>query len=677
MIKKHTFLIVGCFLSSTAFADQEADLFNLSLSELLQTKVTIASKNEETTRSSPSSVTIFTRKDIKNMGVSSWIELINQVPGFYSMMNSVEGNQSHLVIRGHAQTYANTLLVLLNGHRINDDYTGGINYVIRFMELADVERIEIIRGPGSAIYGSNAFSGVINILTEPTNNVSLSYGEFTTQKLQANYATTNNNWTIGAGVSYSRDHGEHFDGIYDPFNLQTFTHDARKTKQVRAYLSNDTTHIFAQYLDSEIDDYYLFRRLRDGVNHLKLDHLMFGLNHKFYDSDTFSLELSGGLQTAKRNSLGALDPQGEAPFENADFLFGVNFEYSSKNIALDSRYQVNQDVTLNSGLSITQSQVPRSFLRSNFDIYGDFSELTNVTLFDADEQRVVLDKKRKISSAYLQTQWQATPKLKLTAGIRHDGYNDINGALMPRFATIYDIDNRQTVKLLYGQAYKAPSLGDLYDDESGLASGQTIGSQTLKASEMETLELVYFRKFDAHQFIATYFDNHQINIISYQPDGQGNQFLANVASNDAKGIEIEYNWQANDKLRLNTSITHLLTNETYLGVETDLTKSEAIVPENLANFNLFYRHESLSFNLNGNWRSNVEALKDGHLWLFNANINKQINDDFDISFKVSNLLDEKYFTSSHTSLGLDVNGNEVMKFPARGRHALLQVSYTF
>ena len=169
------FLFTLLFIPFLCSGEESIDLFDLSLTDLLNLKVSIASKNDETIKNSPSSVTIFTRNDIDKMGITSWTELISQVPGFYSMVNPVEGNQSHIVMRGHAQTYANTLLILLNGHRVNDDYTGGINFFIQFMDLADVERVEIIRGPGSSIYGSNAFSGVINILTKPQNKISSNY----------------------------------------------------------------------------------------------------------------------------------------------------------------------------------------------------------------------------------------------------------------------------------------------------------------------------------------------------------------------------------------------------------------------------------------------------------------------------------------------------------------------
>lgn len=666
---------MGYFLSTLSTANPSEDILGMTLKELLNVKVSIGSKNEETIRNSPSSVTIFTGDDINKMGITSWVQLISQVPGFYSMMNPVEGNQSHIVMRGHAQTYANTLLVLLNGHRINDDYTGGLNYLIQFMDLADVKRVEIIRGPGSAIYGSNAFSGVLNILTEPKNDISISLGEFNKKRTLLNYSVPLGigDWNFATSLSFTNEDGEQFKNAFDPFFLQTNTKDPRQTKQLRTYLSNEDSRFFGQYINSKRQDYYLFRRLRDGVNQLETKHLTLGFNHKLIVSEETNLALSAGYQQASRESLGTLTPQGVAPFENNDFLFGVSLKYHSMNLNLDSKYQINDNLTLNSGLSFYESQVPDAYIKSNFDLYGDFSELAEVITFNQPDQRTVLDKKRQVRSAYLQAQWQINEAIKVTSGLRFDGYNDIKDATTPRLGLVYQLDQKQTLKLLYGKAYRAPSLGDLYDEESGL----TIGSDQLKASEIKTIELVYFRAMQKSQFITTLFSNQQINIIGYQPDGNGNQALANVASNDAEGIELELIFHPIKDFRLSTSISHLWKNETYLAELTGLPKSEDVSAENLMNFNLFYQHEDWSFNLNGNWRSDVAVLKDGGLFLLNSNIQKDITNNMTVSLAINNLLDESYFTSSHTAIGIDDNGAQIRQFPARGRQILLTLSYNF
>lgn len=655
-------------------ANENVDLFALSLADLLEVKVNISSKNTETIRESSSSVTVFTQHDIAELGIGNWSGLLNQVPGFYNMMNAVEGNQSHIIIRGHAQKYANTLLLLINGHRINDDYTGGINYLIRYMELADVKRVEIIRGPGSAIYGSNAYSGVINIITQSQNRVAFSVGEFNTKKLLVSYTHKVKNWQLGATLSHYQDDGDFFTDVFDRSALQTTTKDPHDATQLRIYLQNDNTQVFGQYLGSDRKDYYLFRRLRDGVTEQDLRHQLLGFHHNIHKTEDVSLDFSGGYQKGKRKSLTALEPKGEAPFEKVDFLFGEYLTYRSYNIAIDGKYQWDELLLLNAGFSYVSSQVPDAFLQSNFDLYGDFELLPQVKTFNQDEQRIVLDKNRIITSAYVQAQWKLNGNINLTSGLRYDGYNDVDNVLMPRLGMIYQLDNQQTIKILYGEGYRAPSLGDLYDEESGL----TIGSQTLNASEIKTLELAYFLSFSRGEVSTTIFHNKQSNLIGFKPDAFDNQVLDNVANNDAIGLEFTWLWQPITSIRVKGSITHLLKNKTVIGESLRLPTSEQISPKTYMNYSLDYKKQAWSFNINGTLRTSVNVLDDDSaLWLINSHVQWQVSNQSKFMLTVKNLTDEDYATSSYSIIGSDSQNQPVQEYPARGRQAMLTYGYEF
>ncbi|MBL4908504.1 MAG: TonB-dependent receptor [Alteromonadaceae bacterium] len=673
-MKSSSLFIFLLFLSGNILAEENNnDYLDLTLAQLMRTKISIATKTDETLQNSSSTVTVFQQNQIREMGIETWTELLSQVPGFYSMMNAVEGNQSHVIIRGHAQKYANTLLVLLNGYRLNDDYTGGINYLIRYMDLNDVDRIEIIRGPGSAIYGSNAYSGVINIITSSQKQLKLSYGELNTIKLSAGFNKQFKSWSAGGNLSFQQDDGDTFSPVFDRSNLQNSTTDPRHVIQLRAYLSNNNTKFFSQYLSSIRRNYYLFRRLRDNVSKIKLTHFITGIKHQFIDNDKYNLSAMVSYQYATRGSLTALTPQGEPPFENADFLFGENFDYRSINSNIDSHYQINTHLLLSAGLAYSESQVPHGYLKSNFNLFSNFEPLPKITVFTKDNQRVIENKTRIISSAYLQTKWQINTKLSLTTGLRYDGYNDVNNALMPRLTSIYNIDKNQTIKLLYGQAYRVPSLGDLYDDESGL----TAGNRNLKASEIKTFEFSYLKTLSKLQLIATAFANNQINLIGFKSNDTGGVSLGNVAKNHAKGTELEFIYQTNKNIRTTLAITHLWHNSTDLGLSTGLPMSERIAPKTYLNFSTQYNYQNWSFNLNGNWRSAVDVLPGGGLWLLNSNIVLKSNQQHSFGFKINNIMNVKYLTSSYIPLGKDQNNNNIQYYPARGRIAILSYQYKF
>ena len=141
------------------------ELMKMDLEELLNVKISVASKFNEEQVLSPSNVTVFTKKEIERMGLRSLDELINFVPGFQSQKQVSYGNSSTIQVRGKPENgyLSKDVLVLKDGVRLNDYLTGGSSFITRSINIQNLEKIEIIRGPGSALYGSNAFLGVINL----------------------------------------------------------------------------------------------------------------------------------------------------------------------------------------------------------------------------------------------------------------------------------------------------------------------------------------------------------------------------------------------------------------------------------------------------------------------------------------------------------------------------------
>jgi outer membrane receptor for ferrienterochelin and colicins len=665
-------LYLCCFCSTVAKAADNSDIYSFSLEELLNMHVSIASRNEIPLAKTPSSVSLFTREDIDRLGLRTLGDLLTRVPGFYSMMDSVEGNSSHMVMRGHAQNYANTLLVLLNGQRINDDYTGGLNYFIRYLSIRDASKIEVIRGPGSALYGSNAYSGVINIITDAKPEVSATIGSLGTTALYLSEQLTLADWQLAASLNFYRDEGYEFTHVFDPSGLQTTTNDPKTVEQLNLSAKDQNSSINFQYLHSKRQNYYLFRRLRDGVAELELSHWTLYGSHQLWQQDKWTVDISGGYQHASRESLSALVAGGTPPYEQADFLFGEDFEYQSANIALDAIYQFSDEIKLNLGSFFSTSDIPRAYLKSNYNLYGDEEYLGEMITFDTNTaQRTVLDKTRRIQSVYAQSEWQMTRQITLTAGLRLDTYNDIDNALTPRLSLVHAIDENQGYKLIYAEAYRAPSLGDLYDEENGL----TVGSQTLKANELNSIEAVYYWYGAQTAVTATVFDNHHQHIVG-RINTDNLSFLANIGSNNARGLELQLQWQPNINWLLKSDMTHLFTNQTHIVEGAGLTPSEIIAPKSYLNYEIQYVPNDWSLSLSGNWRSEVEALrKQGSLLLINAHIRYRWSQDVHWELSIKNLSDERYSTSAYSPLGTAKNGQRVQELPARGRQLSLELNY--
>jgi outer membrane receptor for ferrienterochelin and colicins len=656
------------------YADEKSniDLFALSMEQLLDVSVSVSNKTETKITVSPASVSLFSRQDISALGVTNLIELLHHVPGFYPAFSPVEGNQSYLVTRGHAQKYANTVLFLLNGRRINEDYTGGINYLIRHFNLTNVKRVEVIRGTGSALYGSNAFNGVVNIITGAEDYVSISAGSHGMMATDFSVNTQLGEWKLGLAGAFYQDDGQQYYDIFDRLGLQTTTQDPRDNQQLELSLqyADFSWHSFLQRFAFE--DYYLFRRVSDEHNEAQLENWIHQATYQLWQQDEEHLTFSAQLQKGERQSLAMLAPQDDDEFMEADFLFGEQFSHQSIQLALDGAKRLNESWLLSSGLEWIESKLPEGYIKSNYNLYGELEWLGDVTVFNLESQRIVLDKTRYIRSAYLQTETLLTDKLTLTMGLRWDGYNDIDSKLNPRLALVYQPWTQHVFKGIYGEAYRVPSLGDLYDEESGL----TQGNLSLRPSVIKSYELVYNYTGSEFFMSSTLFHNEISDLIGF--DSADTVSLANIAENSASGIELEWRWNMTDSIRLRGHGTHLFENKSVVKAQASLTPSEQLSPDT-------YLMTILDWQINTHWqpqlqwsyRSQIDITSDPDaLSLMNALLTYQPSSSHRWQLMVSNLLDKRYQVPVIQQIG-SADGQAINELPTRGREVSLRYVWHF
>ena len=161
-----------CLMLFMPVGNEEAADRSPSLAQFLQdmenlsVPITVASRSEEELGKAPSMVTVFTRSEIQAMGVRTLEELLNYVPGYQVFSEIENGLQGFISARHSRSALSNTVLVLLDGVRLNNSHTGEATLLTRLISMDQVRQVEIIRGPGSALYGANAFLGVVNIVSE-------------------------------------------------------------------------------------------------------------------------------------------------------------------------------------------------------------------------------------------------------------------------------------------------------------------------------------------------------------------------------------------------------------------------------------------------------------------------------------------------------------------------------
>ena len=159
--------VVGWILATTLIAGTASatdDLLELSLEDLMEVEVTSVSKKAEVRRDAAAAITVISSEDLRRSGLTSVPEALRLVPGV--QVSRIDASRWAISIRGFQQEFSNKLLVLLDGRSLYTPLFGGVVWNEHNVSIDDIERIEVVRGPGGTLWGANAVNGVINIISK-------------------------------------------------------------------------------------------------------------------------------------------------------------------------------------------------------------------------------------------------------------------------------------------------------------------------------------------------------------------------------------------------------------------------------------------------------------------------------------------------------------------------------
>jgi len=247
-------------------------LIDMELEELMNVDVISASKIAQKVLEAPSSVTVFSRQELMSMGITSIEELLNFVPSFQATRESIYNQGYRVISRGQStpQTSYN-ILFMINGERLNTDFTGGALAINHFITLANVKQVEVIRGPGSALYGTNAFTGVVNIITVTEGKeVFANRGNLGSKEFYTNLSHQGDSWKTSLFARYYEDKGQAYGKRYLTNDPNTTTvYDPRVGRD--AYLSatwHDQLSIDLRHTERQLDGFLGGRGVSvDGINY--------------------------------------------------------------------------------------------------------------------------------------------------------------------------------------------------------------------------------------------------------------------------------------------------------------------------------------------------------------------------------------------------------------------------
>lgn len=530
----------------------DSDYFLETLNEATE----IATKTKLNIDYVPGTVTIIKGNELKSMGVTNLNQLnaYDMVVGMESVVSSLRGVGSMYGAIG------NKIKWMLNGRvietelRETDDW--GKGPVFTPIPVDFIERVEFIRGAGSALYGGNAIFGVINIITK--KNVSGVFGEFEYLR-GSNIAKHTGVYTnikegdLSIDLSLSTYKSDGYD-LY--VGLDGHFYNDTTAKQTPAYGPGDLpAHSKAYNLmtDFNYKDYkfwvYNFQT-KTGQGYVD-----------WYPTDVLPPDDGRYIKTMENTMIGLeksflfndikITPEiGLSIYENpADryFKYPANFiilaltqesytdekfrsrEYKEQKSygQIDLEYQAKNHMLMG-GVFFQNTKIIKDKTFRNYTINSPES----IEWFE--HTGLLKDKKHRNQQAiYIQDIWDITDDIAITTGIRYDYFSDVDEAFSPRIAGVYSINNSNILKMQYSRSFRPPSFFEAYGYMS---------PYVLKPETVDTYEIGYIFKYDESTFKATLFKSYMNDMIIQHYRSYYFENLKDKAKVD--GLELEYEWKS-------------------------------------------------------------------------------------------------------------------------------------
>lgn len=614
-----------------ANAAEEQDLFSLSFEDLLNVQVDIASKTNETLSSVPSTISVFSRKQIQALGVDNAYEVMNFVPG----MQSTRGDWVGAVPKDHARGVyldSGNVLVMINGERVNESSFGKASVYMPYIPIEIIEKIEFIRGPGSALYGSNAFLGVMNIVTsKERNTLQLVLGNNARYGATGQFNTSlSDDTSLFASFSYDQKDGESYpQGVKDPL----------EALYLEAGVDYKKLQLRARYNETSLDEFLNLAGYSTQNQHTS-DNTFVGVKYNWIDNDKLKLDSSYSFTKHNISSAGLIATFDDIP----DFLVGPAWQTTDSKFETELSYQFDNQWQLAAGIEYSEAKQTEAGVRTS---YYDFDS-EQIIIDPAFEQQGIVSvmdfpefSSLKFTfetlSAYGQLKIPYSDALTLFIGARYDDVNDIDSKLSPRLAGVYKINSEHTVKLQYGESFRTPVTNELFSNDD-----VTIGNPSLRSESIKTTELVWHYKTSELQANAVLFYNELNDFINIEPTLSDDALFTftNSFNTQNSGIELDSTWQSSK----NFSITGTYTQYFEDPINASFKRFASII----SSYNL---SDSWQVSLNLLWRDTVEVssetgahFKQSAYSLLGGSLKWQLNNNSQLMLKAENLLGKKYNT---------------------------------
>ncbi len=548
--------------------------------------VVTATRVEESVEDVAQDVTVITAEDIKKHSYETISDILNDVIGVKIKEYGNRGNSSSISVRAST---AEQVLILIDGKRLNKPSSGQFDLNDIPVPLENIERIEVLRGASSALYGADAMGGVINIITKrpdkPMNKARIQYGRFDTKNLLFTTSRKLNDFGYFFSVEREDSHGFRADTDYKLWNLNgKLTYDISK-----------------------------------DVN------ILFNIDY-------------GHKELGSPGSTGWPTPGARQWNENG--FYGVTLNAKNSKFNIYSHY--NRIHYINPGRgenSIHKNHIRGIDAQTSFAL-GEINLITvgaEILQEDVNSTSIGVKKRNRVG-AFVQDEISFNDDLIFTAGLRYDDY-DVGNRITPRVSALYRIFKDTTLRASAGKGYRVPTFNELYWPDMGWA----VGNPDLKPEKSTEYEISVEQKINKNiRAKVLGFYKKVKDLIEWQEVSPWRWMPVNIGKARIRGIEFE--------TLARVGLFELMLNYTYQDPK-DLEKDQIITDRQRHNLNAgvtYSNSKGFTATLDGSYVSNYTTETGNHKCYFvlNTKVSKTITLAEGIKgtfyVKGKNILDREY-----------------------------------
>lgn len=668
--RKALLAAITVFVMGGGITAQAEELPVYSFDEVVVT----ATRTENDVKKVPASTQVITQEDIKRGGATSVRNALSMYANIFQK-SKVRGGGHDIIIRGMETKHS---LVMVNGRRIsNEADASGLGNAMSLdrININDVEKIEIVRGPSSALYGSEAMGGVLNIITKPSKEQTLLTG------LEHTSEDTSHWWHADTGR----------------IGNFSMTLDARFNKINRSMLDTatesdpyGTAQTYNASLNYYVNDHSYVNAYMDYYSqHLKTDTgtpamkpitlttssgmslsgqaMLEGTGSKAYKQKNYGISWNGKTDkndwqiqaymskfnwstTSNTKVLGSIPPAG------MDGMFNYllqkkntyDFNHDEHNMwAIEGRdsLRVNDHHRVTFGAEYVKEKVAGTGLGSNGD--GVHSITENGKTKSSSEKTL------SSYAAYLQDEIEYG-KWFIVPAIRYDHHSAYGSHTSPKIGVTYNATDHFRIKANYGDGFKAPSVSQLYRDlamKMGPNWVHLTGNLNLKPEKSKSWDLGVEAEFGKGYGSLTYFDNDVDNLIESIYKGKDGRYdlyrYENVNKARIKGLENTLGYRFNDTLEFKVTSTLLDAKNTSAGK--DLTQRARLSQIYQLIYDdhkdtgwsaVLWNQLDYKFVTGKTWEKSGESVKKSYS-LTNFSLTRKVNKDTRVYGSVQNIFDKK------------------------------------